>query len=322
MKKTIMLSLVVTSLVMGANTVNDLTIDQKSKIDSTTITGATVHQGKTVVSDNSDVDDVKIRQEAGDGNLIDNSSISGKYNGTDESVLQGFVKIHNSQAKELSLTSKNTIQNVEVLNSLIEQGSFILTDSNATKTASGTNIQLNSINIVQDSTVDTSIDINATEIKQGVTLLSTSSEVKNVDLQHMNIITGSEIESSKVHQAFLKVDDSQVDDLEVKGLGGGDNQNSLLTSRIEANSLVEQSVIDINTDSIVKRLDSYTKNTIENFKAEDSNITQSKITIHDSHVSDLLTKLENTIEGTIVTGTTYTGWSKTSTISQGETTIN
>ena len=317
MKKTILLSLIVSSLVMGANTVDNLTInEQENQINTTTIDEARVHQGKTEVVGNSDVDDVTIDQD----NTIEASTIESSYENNSPSVLQGLTKINDSEAKFSQLNSANTIKNVEVLNSIIEQGSFVMNESNITST-SANDIKITSTNIVEDSSVDEGLDINATEVKQSVITLLNGAKVKNLNLNYKNTISGTDAESTKIHQGILTINSSEVDGIDTSESGGyTNNLNSVLESKIIGGSVV-QSAIYISENSLIKDLENESENTIENFQSENTNITQNKTTITDSHVSDFKTTQVNTIEGVIADGS-YTGWANTSKISQGETTIN
>ncbi len=279
MKKTIMLSLIVSSLVMGANTVDNLVINQQNKITSdSTIDNATVDQGKTEILGASDVDDVTIIQNGtNNGNLIENSDIVGSYT-NNLSVVQGKVKIKNSSATNLTLRSENRIKNVELLNSVIEQGSFTITDSNATD--SDTNeVDIESINIVERTSVDSGVDINATEIKQDVTLLSTGAITDNLKVNYLNKITDSSVESTKVHQGILKVDNSNVDALIVSDSDGAANKNTINAATIEGGSVLQSSIYVYNQAS-VQNFKAKSTNLIDNSTSTDSTVSQSETTIN------------------------------------------
>ena len=279
MKKTILLSFVVTSLVIGANTVDNLTIDQKSEItSSSTIDNATVHQGKTDVLGASDVDDVTIKQNGtNNGNLIENSDISGSYTNS-FSVLQGTVKIENSSATNLKLQSENSIKNVELLNSVIEQGSFTITDSNATDTLTN-DLDFNSVNRVERSSVDAGVDVNATEIKQAVTLLSSGAITDNLQLDYFNKVVDSSVENTQVHQGILKVDSAELDTLLVKDTDGQSNENTLNASTIEGGSLLQSSIYIYN-NAVVQNLTTKSTNLVNASTSTNSTVSQSETTIH------------------------------------------
>ena len=279
MQKTILLSLIVTSLVTGANTVDILTIDQKSKItSSSSIDNATVHQGKTEILGTSDVEDVTIKQNGtSNGNLIENSDISGKYTNS-LSVLQGIVKIENSSATNLRFESENRIKNVELVDSLIEQGSFTMTDSNATDSATD-NADFEAINIVERTSVNAGTDVNATEIKQAVVTLSTGAKTDNLELEYLNKILDSSIQDTKVHQGILKVENANLDTLLVKDTDGASNKNTLNASTIEGGSLLQSSIYIYNQAN-VQNLRSKSTNLVDASDSTSSTISQAETTIH------------------------------------------
>ncbi len=279
MKKTIMLSLIVSSLVMGANTVDNLVINQQNKITSdSTIDNATVDQGKSEILGASDVDDVTVMQNGtNNGNLIEDSDIVGSYT-NNLSVVQGKVKIKNSSATNLTLRSENRIKQVELLDSVIEQGSFTITDSNATD--SDTNeVDIESINIVERTSVDSGLDINATEIKQDVTLLSTGAITDNLKVNYLNKITDSSVESTKVHQGILKVDNSEVDTLFVSDTDGAANKNTINDATIEGGSVLQSSIYVYNQAS-VQNFKAKSINLIDNSTSTNSTVSQSETTIN------------------------------------------
>jgi len=279
MKKTIMLSLIVSSLVMGANTVDNLVINQQNKITSdSTIDNATVDQGKSEILGASDVDDVTVMQNGtNNGNLIEDSDIVGSYT-NNLSVVQGKVKIKNSSATNLTLRSENRIKQVELLDSVIEQGSFTITDSNATD--SDTNeVDIESINIVERTSVDSGLDINATEIKQDVTLLSTGAITDNLKVNYLNKITDSSVESTKVHQGILKVNNSEVDTLFVSDTDGVANKNTINDATIEGGSVLQSSIYVYNQAS-VQNFKAKSINLIDNSTSTNSTVSQSETTIN------------------------------------------
>jgi len=275
MKKTILLSLVVTSLVTGANTVNNLTLQQKNEITTTsTIDSSEVHQGINLILGASDVDNVTIKQDGtNNGNLIENSDIIGT-----EIVIQGGVQISNSSVNELQLTSENRIKNVELLNSEVYQGVFIIDDSNTTDT-NADQTEVKSINIIEQSTADTAIDINATEIRQSVIQLTTGAKTDNLEIQHLNKITEFSVEDGAVYQGILNVDDSEVDTLYVSDEDGAYNKNTVNNSIMEGGSIL-QSSIDISNQAIVQTLRSKSTNNIDGVILISSEISQSETTIN------------------------------------------
>lgn len=334
MKKTILLSLIVSSLVMGANTADNLVINQQNKITTgSTIDNATVDQGKTEILGASDVDDVTITQGSttATGNLIENSDISQTTeNGSETTVSQGHVKIDSSIADKLQLNSRSRISNIEITNTLIEQGSFIVEGSSTAKDTltDGTNPELNANNIIENITVD-GIDIDKSTIHQSRTQISNGATTDKLKLLNRNKLENSTMNNSKVYQSKLKVDDSTATVLEVGLNGDSDNyDNTINGSKIEGESVIKQSDITIENSSMVDTLVSNATNIIQNFNADKSLIAQNEMLINNSTVTNFKTTQTNKIEGATVENDTYTTWSNATditnptTISQGSTTIN
>ncbi len=333
MKKTIMLSLIVSSLVMGANTADNLVIDQKNEITTnSTIDNATVDQGKTEILGASDVDNVTVKQGSSNttGNLIENSDISQTTeNGSKTTVSQGHLKIDSSTASNLKLESRNTIKDIEITNTLIEQGNFIVEGGSTAKDtlASGTE-ELTSTNIIKNIEAD-GVDIDKSTIHQSRTQISNGATTDKLQLLNRNKLENSTMDNSKVYQSKLKVDDSTATVLEV-GLNDDSSEfeNTINGSEIKGESVIKQSDITIENSSTVNTLVSKGTNSIKNFSADKSLISQNEMFIDNSEVTNFKTTQTNTIEGATVENDTYTTWSNAiditnpTTISQGSTTIN
>ena len=339
MKKTIMLSLVVTSLVMGANTVTNLEINQQNEItSSSTIDNATVDQGKTEVLGASIVSDVTIGVTVSGSeskNIIDASSIKmSQTDGSTTTVSQGFLKVDNSKASQLLLDTRNSILNIDITNTKIEQGGLTVEgNSEAKDIETSIPTELDATNIISNTSAESSsVDINGKEIKQAVTVVSGGAVVKKFLLNNKNKIDESTVNNSEVYQSNLKIDGSGTDvttlTITLKEANANEG-NYILNSEISSDSVIKQNDITIQNTSVVSTLISKTNNTIDSFKADKSLISQNEMFIDNSAVTGFTTTQTNEIIGTAVNADgTYNSWSNTSsrpentTISQGSTTIN
>ncbi len=284
MKKTILLSLIVSSLVMGANTADNLVINQKSTITTnSTVDNATVHQGKTEILGSSDVDNLTIEQLGNPaGNLIEDTDVVG--NDIDSPIIyQGYTKVNGSEVQDLKIKSINSIKNVGTIygKSRIEQGNFIVTDSNATDSRND-ETELDSLNTINNSSIDSSAtDINGTVIKQSVVFLHNGAITDKLSLQYKSEISNSEFEDTEVFQGVLDVNNSsEVSGLTVRDDSGNNKAIQLLNiSTIEGGS-IHQNTISIDNNAYVSTLNSFTKNTIEHTTSINSDISQSETTIN------------------------------------------
>ena len=300
MKKIIILS-VVSSFVLAGNIVNDLEVDQKNEVtnSSSLSNSVTVSQGETNIQNNSNVENVDILQRDGSeaGNLIDNSTINGAYS----EVYQGLTSVDSSTLYNTQLTSKNTIQRVNITNgkSVIRQGNLIIGgDSNLSGTAgsggggmgmggSGENLEITQTNLLKDT------DIQNSFINQGVTTINNHADVSiSFKLDQTNTInrasaTGhNDVNSSQLQQGVTKI-------------SGGDTSNVVQTIQnvmeditVDGSS-INQSSITL-TDSTVSNINSDASSSIDDKNrvsyttaTNNSNIEQSSINISSSTVDKL-----------------------------------
>ncbi|CAA6812330.1 MAG: Autotransporter adhesin [uncultured Sulfurovum sp.] len=283
MKKTILVSLVVSSFLMGENTVNNLNINQTSEITAgSSIDNAMVHQGKTEVLGASDVDEVIITQVGNSaGNIIEGTDVVGSA--SDSPIIhQGFTKIDNSEAKDLDIDSTNIIKDVGTIygKNTIEQGSFIISDSNATDSlAAGT--ELDAFNTIDNTSIDASaVDINGTLIKQSVIHLYNGAITDNLSLEYKSTMKNSSVEDTEIFQGTLDVNSSELSDLQVRDTSANDKAIQLIEDSDIVGGSIHQNSINISNNAYVSTLNSFTQNTIDETTSTDSTISQSEITIN------------------------------------------
>ena len=297
MKNIILLSVVATSFVLGANVVNDLDVDQKNKtVGSTLSNGATVSQGQTNIQDNSNVDNVTLLQREGTnaGNLIENSTIS-----SESELDQGYTYIDNSRLHNADIESENHVKNVTVTDgSLVGQSILLIGgESNVTGTAgddngmgmggSGENLEITQTNLLQDT------DIKNSFIVQGLTEINNGADVSNTfKLEQTNTINRAsasgtnDINASELTQGVTTIS------------GGTTNNIAQTIENIMEDITVDGSHISQSTiklkKSDVRNINNGAsssiddKNRVSYVTARDnSNIDQSTINVDTSHVDGL-----------------------------------
>ncbi len=259
MRNIILLSVVTTSFIFGANVVNDLTVDQKNEINNNSnfSNGATVSQGQTDIQNNSNVDSVNILQRDGTdaGNLIENTDVTNQ-----SGLYQGYTYIENSKLHNTDLESKNHVKNVTVTDgSLVGQSILLIGgDSNVSGTAgsggggmgmggSGENLKITQTNLLQDTNIKNSF------VVQGLTYIDNGADVSNTfKLEQTNTINRAsasgtnDINASELTQG-------------VTNISGGTTTN------------IEQTI----------------ENVMEDITVDRSHISQSTIKLNNSDVSNI-----------------------------------
>ncbi|SFV70092.1 Autotransporter adhesin [hydrothermal vent metagenome] len=303
MKNIILLSVVATSFVLGANVVNDLEIDQINKVHSNSSfsNGATVSQGQTDIQNNSNVNDVSILQRDGAnaGNLIENTTISG----TNSELHQGLTSIDNSRLDYADLESDNTVRRVEVTSgkSTITQGNLIIGgDSNISGSAgstgggfggiggsTGENLEITQINLLEDTSIKNS------NIHQGHTVINSGAEVsKTFKLNQNNSITlldatGNDINASTLTQGITNISGGITSDIE-------QNIRNIMEDITVDGSTIKQSSINF-SNSTVSNINNNNnegnpddRNRVTKTEAlNDSTIKQSSINLDESTIDGL-----------------------------------
>jgi len=255
MKKLIILSVAV-SFALSGNVVNDLDIEQINKVNNNSnfSGGATVSQGQTYIQNDSTVTslDIKQRDGAEAGNLIDNVTITGT-----NQLHQGLTHIDNSRVEYTSLDSKNEVKNVDIIGStsVVTQGAlFIGGESNVTGIAdsggggmgiggSGENIEITETNILRNTNIDNST------LHQGLTIINNQASVTNTfKLTQQNTInrassTGTNSENnSTITQGHTEISGGTTSNIEQN------IQNVMEDITVDSSSVKQSSMQFINSD--------------------------------------------------------------------------
>lgn len=300
MKKTILISIVASSMLFATN-VDNLTVDQTSSVTGSTTTGATVNQAQTNIDTlggaTSDVDNIAIKQT----NAIRNgSTIGGTVEGS-VTVNQGETTIDNSTISDLGLDSDNVIDGstIDGLLSQVDQGSFITTESNGTDSTAG------DVDIDADNTISGSGIHNST-VKQSYTSLENGAQVSGLDLRQVNTINNeSDITNSTVKQATTTVNGSSLDGL-TSTWGSTTNTNTMSGVTATNISNLVQNDIEVRNGSDVTNIRNGSKNNLTGSTADNSDIIQNSILVDNSKVTNLRQYRENDITNIIATDSNLT----------------
>jgi len=299
MKKTIMVSLIASSMLFGLD-VTGLNVQEDSSVDtsSTLKNGANVSQAETNIGEyegTTKVNNLEIIQtESGDpasgGNVITNSTI------TEAWVTQGLTDISDSIVDNITLESDSKISGTTISGFYtdVAQGSFIVNESNATGTVDATNVDITSTNSITDSTITDST------IKQSVTSLQSNAKVSGLDVMQTNTINKADITGSEVTQAYTKVTDATV-----IGLASTQTNRINKVDGVDANITGSSQIHQ--GDILIKKSDNGSLTTVTNLSQTNMNndidqiiiknsaiLTQSVTDIADSTVTNLtMTDMDN-----------------------------
>ncbi len=305
MKNIMLLSIVTTSFIFGANIVNDLTIDQKNKaISSTLNNSSTVSQGETIIKNNSNIDNVSILQRDGTeaGNLIENSTLN------NTGLYQGLTHIKNSTLHNTNLESNNIVKNVNVDSSFVEQGILkISEESNVTGTSgsssgmgigsSGDNLKITQANSLKDTDIK-----NNSFLLQGKTLIYNGADVSNTfKLNQTNSIKRAsangtnDINSSELIQGLTTIIGGTTSNIE-------QTIENVMEDITVDGSHISQSTIKLN-NSDVSNINNDASSSIDDKNRvsyvtarNNSDIDQSNINIDTSHINALYINDRNGVE--------------------------
>jgi hypothetical protein len=223
MKKIILLSMITSGMLL-ASTINGLTTTTTNTIgpNNSAITNSDVSQGHTIVSGDSTINQLTIKQKA---NLIDGSTI------TNSTVNQGLTHINNGKVLGGSkLNSKSEMTNSNVKKSTVNQATTIV---NGDAKLIGT--KLISINKMIGTDV-----LNESNVSQSTLELNSEAELRQSTLKATNTIgLGSDIYASRVHQARVRIGGGYI----VTNLHMTEINN--LTANVKGGSSVIQGGLDV-----------------------------------------------------------------------------
>jgi len=284
-RKIILISVVASSMLF-ATTVDNLTTDQTSNIDGSSITsGAQVNQAQTNIDvlygTTSDVDDVTITQTSV-GNLISDSTINGGGSEVTAIVEQGVVYIENSKVSDVGLDSDNRIQGTTITGiSYVGQSLLTISDSNSTDSTA------NDVDILADNAINGSTTITDSLVLQSSTRLTDGSTVSGLDLIQDNTITDeSSITASSATQASTTVNNSTLENLS-SVWGYGNDTNMISNATATNNTTLTQNSVEVKNGSTVKDVKNGATNWIQSITVDNSNLSQNVIGVDNSAVTDL-----------------------------------
>lgn len=243
MKKTIVISLIVSNMLFGASTVTNMETNFKNTINGTsTIDNSTVNQGKTSIT-NGTVYDVELKSKTAEkGNSIKSTSLTNDskvdqatflVNGTDDAPVNVGVS-DESNTNDITVSSDNTIDSSKIDSSTVKQNYISVSGS----TVKSMNIeQTNSIdNLDTDSDVpagNNEPNTKSSTISQGEFTFSDGATVTNLTQTGINNkITGSKTTDATMSQNSITVDNSKLTDFENKQLTGSSETNLIQNTTI------------------------------------------------------------------------------------------
>ena len=308
MKKIIILSVVASSMIF-ATTVNNIDDDVINNINSSSTNSNTlIYQGTIDIDryggSSSDVTNLTVKE----ANSPSDTRVGNKITGSTidfSTIGQGAVVIDNSKVNNLGLESYNLIENSTVnSNSLVHQGIFVSTDSNASDSVAD-DVNIESRNTIQSGSVGVASSVSNSRVSQSYTELKNGADVKNLKLNQVNTIVNSTIGGdSNVSQADTTIDNSIVDNLSTKfGTTIGHNFNVIGHSNIDTTSKVTQNYTKITNGSIVKNVENGGNiNDISQLISSNSNITQNRLMVDNSSLDNFKQRKDNQVYGVTTTG--------------------
>jgi hypothetical protein len=308
MRKTIVISIVTSAMLFGAN-VTELSTDQVNKTQNSTISNATVDQGKTEITGvGTTVNDLTIIEKGDDGttgNLIDNVNISGTTEGEELllNVNQGGTSVSGDATVEnVTINSDSTINNGGDIQGAgeVSQGKTSVGGGSSLK-----NVEIHSTNSINNPNITGELHVLVTqgtlEVDNNATA-DDNAEADNVDITSNNSIgSGVVISDSTVRQSYTSIDGAGTT---VSGLNI--NQTNTLNGEgeISNGSNTLQGVTKIDTGADVTGLTTNVTNTIDNFNSDKSTTAQNYINIHsDSTVQNMSVTTNGTNNNTITNTT-------------------
>jgi len=278
MKKTILISIVASTVLFGADVTN-LTTDQVNETKNSTINNASVDQGTTDISGSTtDVSDYARGNHNNEGpstNIIDDVTVNGSGQAT-TTISQDKLSISNGSTVSNSKDhSENTIDNGTTIDA---GGTDNLSITQHNINISGStyeNMEVHSTNTITNANIDGNTQINQATLLVTDANTSDGASATNVDITSTNSLTGK-VADSKVKQTYIDIQAGAT----VSGLNIAKN-NTIEggTTEIENNSTVTQGTITISEDVPLSGLVQSTTNIMKNIKADNSTLKQDDLKI-------------------------------------------
>ena len=305
MTKTIIISIVASAMLFGANS-TDTTNNQDNHITGSTLqSNIEVRQGEINISGTNTVtNSVTLGGEVHKDSLIDNVTAD------DANIAQGTIDISNSRVDGLSVNSDNKLLNVTISDELtLKQGTVTITDANKTAAPESdvSNVTFNSENNINSSG---KIQGTGTVVSQG-TLDVSNSKLQTAGIYIKNDITGtlsidgSATNPTKVTQGTTAIsNDSTVTDYNVGTNEGSHLTNSMNNIEATNGATVMQNDAVISNSTVIG-LSNVGSNTIDGTNISGGTATQNTIDIDSSTVNGMRVSQTNSIEvGSITTNQT------------------
>jgi len=256
--------------IVGDGTADKFEIYEDNSLKDTTMKNTTIHQGLIVIKDGADVSNLKITQK----NNIKRSDLSGQSEINATQITQGQIKVEDGISRNITQNIENKIDNLTVNESSSVSQSYI----------KSTQSELNKLNSKLNN-------LNYQDIVKN--------EIKSVDM-----------ENSIIEQSVIHFTQSSIDMLDKYNRGNGLQKNNLIyLTRVESDSRISQSSIEIYNNSILNNLEYFTANNpdseqdaineIKNLILRDESIVyQDKLKLNGATVENSLLSRTNRIQNT------------------------
>jgi hypothetical protein len=321
MKKTIVISLIVSNLLFGANsTVTNMTTEFTNTINGTSeIDNSTVNQGKTSITE-STVTNVDLKS-TGTHNTISGTKIKNEskvdqstFIINKSSAVNGDANTAND-ARQIKISSENTIDNSNIDKSIIRQN-YTSIDSAKEDGTAGSAVTVTILDVVQKNTIentkvddpnndsDTIFDIKNATISQGEFTFRDGSQIQNLSQANIeNKITNSSANDATMKQNSITVDNSTVNNFTTTHNNGGTEDNTV-TNLIENTTAsatgdhkasITQNTATFKDSSNIANSDTEQSNAITGLTLTGASVVQGNIEVNHAEVKDFDTKFVNSI---------------------------
>jgi len=308
MKRTILISIIASTVVFGA-AVDNFTTDIVNKAQGGSITSADVDQGKTLIKGSADVDDLTITQR-GDtadstGNLLDSVTITGGVDGDGLKVNQGTTIVDNARVNGVTIDSDSAI-NGGTINAVgeVSQGKTEVSSGGTLE-----NVKIESTNTINSANISGNVNVSQASVLVNSDANASDSTADNTDIKSTNTIDeGVAIADSTVKQSSVEINGNGTD---VSGLGINQTNTLQGEGEIQNSSKTLQGIVKVDTGAKVNGLTTNVQNTMNNLSTDNSTAVQNHINIHSgSQVTnmsvDTIDDNHNTMSGVSLTNSQAT----------------